>query len=793
MSSVSFKRKRLDRATGLVLPPGQVRRVWDALHRGDVLLRLALCAGAALVLWLVTGGWAPPFAYRTGFVPRRDVVARVTFKLLDEDRTRHLIEQRKRETLGVYELDGPLLRTQRRDLEEKLKELVEFDAWDDVPVDLRKEFFSRLDAKNGPIVFRAIHAAFVGEGGVARLVRWLEPLLSEIEQAGILEDLDPAHVGESSNLYEIVVHPKGEPQRGQAVEVGKVRLREIRRQMPGRIERALGEHQLKEQIAPEQQIPEAQRALLASMLADWISPQLRSTLTFDAAETNRARERAMDEVRSNPVMTDYIAGQSSLASGGRPIGVQQMRLLAYEHSEFLRSRTVAERIAHSLASFGMYVAVYVLCGLYVHFRQPQLLAQFRKFVTVLGVTTVAVVLAWIAARDQWRGEIIPVILLSMTLAIAYPLELALLFSLTLSLVVTLVVGQSLAQFVVLSAASAASILLLGRVRSRTRLIYVGLMVGGVAGATALGVGTLVGMSYGAPNLFSMPWMDEAPRDAMSESLRSLLVGSAWYSLCSVMAGVFMTGLLPFVEKLFDVQTDISLLELGDNRHPLLQELVRRAPGTYNHSINVASIGEAAADAIGANGLLVHVGAYFHDIGKMLKPDYFVENQGPEPNRHESLAPAMSTLVIISHVKDGANLARQHRLPQAIIDFIEQHHGTTLVEYFYRQATRQSESDPDGTEIDESSFRYPGPKPQTKETAVLMLADAVESASRTLVDPTPSRIESLVRDISLKRLLDGQFAECALTLEELRTIEDSLIKSLTAVYHSRVKYPDQQTA
>src|SRR5947207_1573449 len=217
----------------------------------------------------------------------------------------------------------------------------------------------------------------------------------------------------------------------------------------------------------------------------------------------------------------------------------------------------------------------------------------------------------------------------------------------------------------------------------------------------------------------------------------------------------MTGLLPFVERVFDVQTDISLLELGDVQHPLLQELVRRAPGTYNHSINVASIAEAAAEAIGANGLLVRVGAYFHDIGKMLKPGYFVENQGPDANRHESLLPAMSTLVIIAHVKDGADLARQHGLPQSIIDFIEQHHGTTLVEYFYRQAEEESERDPEGAEVDESSFRYPGPKPQTKEAGVLMLADSVESASRALVDPAPARIESLVHELAMKKLLDGQ--------------------------------------
>jgi hypothetical protein len=261
----------------------------------------------------------------------------------------------------------------------------------------------------------------------------------------------------------------------------------------------------------------------------------------------------------------------------------------------------------------------------------------------------------------------------------------------------------------------------------------------------------------------------------------------------VLSGLLMTGLLPFVERLFDVQTDLSLLELGDASHPLLQELARRAPGTYNHSINVASLGEAAAEAIGANGLLVRIGAYFHDIGKMAKPQYFVENQGQAPSRHESLMPAMSTLVIIAHVKDGAELARRHHLPQSVIDFIEQHHGTTLVEYFYDQANKMYASDPDRGEVDETSFRYPGPKPQSKEAGVMMLADAVESASRALVEPTPARIGGLVHDIVMKKLLDGQFDECGLTLRELNTVEDTLVKSVTAVYHSRIKYPDQQTA
>ncbi|MGL4462640.1 MAG: HDIG domain-containing metalloprotein, partial [Planctomycetia bacterium] len=210
----------------------------------------------------------------------------------------------------------------------------------------------------------------------------------------------------------------------------------------------------------------------------------------------------------------------------------------------------------------------------------------------------------------------------------------------------------------------------------------------------------------------------------------------------------------------------------------------------NHSVTVSIVSEAACKAIGANALLVRVGALFHDVGKMQKPQYFVENVGRDaPSRHAQLAPAMSTLVIIGHVKDGADLAVRHSLPQPIIDLIEQHHGTTVVEYFLNRATVENReaANPEET-VDESRFRYPGPKPQSREAAVLMLADCVESASRTLSEPTPARIEKLVHTLALNRLLDGQFNESGLTLSELRVVEESLAKSLSSVYHGRIKYP-----
>ena len=377
----------------------------------------------------------------------------------------------------------------------------------------------------------------------------------------------------------------------------------------------------------------------------------------------------------------------------------------------------------------------------------------------------------LSAEEAWRAEIVPLLVFAMTVAIAYDEDLSLLLAAEVALVVVIGLGRGLTDYITLAAASAAMVFWMGRIRSRSKLIYVGLWAGAVAMTTQLGASLL----------------EERQLDWQ------LLYEAGRTGVWALLAGFLMTGLLPFIEKSFGVLTDLSLLEVGDIAHPLLQELVRRAPGTYNHSINVASIGEAAAEAIGARGLLVRVGAYFHDIGKMLKPAYFVENQGQQANRHESLVPAMSTLVIIAHVKEGAELARQYNLPQPIIDLIVEHHGTTLVEYFYHRATERSQADPNGSEVDEQSYRYPGPKPSSRESAVMMLADAVESASRALTEPTPARIVSLVHDLAMKRLLDGQFDECGLTLEELDLIEQSLVKSLTAVYHGRVKYPDQRTA
>lgn len=473
-------------------------------------------------------------------------------------------------------------------------------------------------------------------------------------------------------------------------------------------------------------------------------------------------------VREDPTT---VSRGESLALEGVPLSQEKIALLAAEQRAYEATLPRLWIIERFLASLVVILALQALCGYLILRRDPRLFEDSRRLAILHLMAAVTVLLAHAVTFDPWRAEIIPLLLFGMTVGIAYQRELANIFSLALATVLAMANGHSLGEVIVLAGVVTAAVVQIGRIRSRRKLIKVGLNTALVAAVLTCAVEIVEGRSLDS----------------------RLLVHAGRNALWTLMSGFLITGLLPFIEGLFGVLTEISLLELGDVAHPLLQELVRRAPGTYNHSINVGSLGEAAAESIGAKGLLVRVGAYFHDIGKMLKPDYFVENQGLEGSRHDALNPAMSTLIIIAHIKDGADLARQHKLPRAIIDLIEQHHGTTLVEYFFRRASERQDANPDASDPQESSFRYPGPKPQTIEAAVLMLADAVESASRALVDPAPARIENLVESVAMKKLLDGQFDECGLTLRKLRLVQESLIKSLTSAYHGRVKYPDQQSA
>jgi putative nucleotidyltransferase with HDIG domain len=263
--------------------------------------------------------------------------------------------------------------------------------------------------------------------------------------------------------------------------------------------------------------------------------------------------------------------------------------------------------------------------------------------------------------------------------------------------------------------------------------------------------------------------------------------AGWHALATFLVGLFIQSLLPLIEKIFRIATSMTLLDYSDANQPLLKRLAMEAPGTFSHSLLLGSIAEAAAEAIDCNGLLCRVGAYYHDIGKINKPSYFVENEIGSTSRHVELSPAMSQLIIVGHVKDGIEMAKEYGLPAVLRQFIETHHGTTLIEYFYSEAKKKQ--DEKQSPPSESEFRYAGPKPRTKEAAIVMLADTVEGAVRSMHgELTPTKIEAAVHNMAMKRLQDGQFDECELSLRELSQIEASISKTLAAHHHGRIAYP-----
>lgn len=477
------------------------------------------------------------------------------------------------------------------------------------------------------------------------------------------------------------------------------------------------------------------------------------------------RETAKSSDR--PVLEKYPRG-TVLVPLGQPIQERQLELLEEEHQAYLESLGRLEHWGRGIALFLIFSLLTFLVVMYVVRFQTSLAQSLPMIFGVCVLILATMALGLFLSQAPWHAVFLPMTITAMMLTLAYNPQFALLMSFSLSCAMAILLGAPVEHLLVQMGGLAAAVLLLRHVRSRTRLVQVS------SGA---------GLAYLAMTVATCLLTGQTWQLMLGDAVRNFLWGS--------LAGFLLTGLLPLVERCFTIVTDISLLELADGSHPLLQELVKRAPGTYTHSITVATLAESAAEAIGANPLLVRVGSYFHDVGKMLKPQYFIENQTGE-NRHDELEPALSTLIIIGHVKDGIALAQQYGLPVPVIDFIVQHHGTTLVEYFYREAMRLHENNGTAGPDLEACFRYPGPKPQNRENGILMLADAVESTSRSLANPTPGSLHKLVHDLLMKRLLDGQFEESGLTLTELHLIEESLSKSLIALFHARIKYPEGES-
>ncbi|MCL4221973.1 MAG: HDIG domain-containing protein [Phycisphaerales bacterium] len=510
----------------------------------------------------------------------------------------------------------------------------------------------------------------------------------------------------------------------------------------------------------------------------------RPTFQFDSARTGRAQQEAAEAVL--PVIENIALGQRIFARGD-VLNQRQYRIYQQELLEFGKRAGMMTVWLKRLSLVGTVGLLSALLMGYVATFCRTISSSHSRLIWLAALVLMAQALACAGTVFEPRyvtfTAVVPVVLVAVLLSIAYDQRTAMAVGSLTALLTALSVAQPAEVFCVMLVGIGAAVWRLPEIRDRQTLVIMSLWVAGalVAGTVVTG---LISRPVGAPTF------QQVMRDALLAGFGGLTIG-----------GVTLF-VLPLIERAFNISTSLTLIELRDPKQPLLRELQRRAPGTYNHSLNVASISETAADVIGANGLLTYVGALYHDIGKMNKPEYFVENQAGGPSKHDRLSPAMSLLVIVGHVKDGMEIAREYGLPKTLRHFIEAHHGTTLVEYFYHRARALAKeaagegrdgTAPAGESEDERlpsevDYRYPGPKPRTKECAILMMADAVESATRSLAEPTPSRIESLVQALANKRLMDGQFDECDLTFRELHLIVDSLSKSVASIYHGRIVYP-----
>lgn len=756
------------------------------LLSGNSLIQLALASSSLMLLVIIFQVWRPPFSFREGQIPERDVVARVAFDLVDAQQTKLLRDQRRRETLCYYENRPQSISQLRSALQNQFLALLSDKSSDQLAPEqlaslqsLIKDVTLEGSALTVDHALKHLRNLLSDRDQLNKFAQVLQKLVSPFSERGVLKSL--GHDSDQGSQRSIMVIPVGSPNDEVFVDVSTVLRAGLVANLPT---------QVSEVFQQEYQSPDS--SVVGKMVANFLVANLPETLTYRSDLSEKARRNAEAAVPEATV--SYFPTVSRLATAGQPLTqVNQLPLLRAEYEAWLNQLGAGYTVSRIAAFVGLLLGIFSFCAYYIQYSSDsRLLTQPISMIRLLGLAVVACLVCKLAARDPARAEILPLLVSTIVMAFTFGRQIAVLVSTSLVLIVCWGLGLGMVELVTMLAGCWAASLLLGRIRNRSKLIYVGLATGGIVLITHVWMDVVIGRLGSFYPVASEA--DFAASGSATSSPLWVVFGEALRAGGnSVLAAALVSAGLPVFERIFGVQTDLKLLELGDASHQLLRQLAQRAPGTYNHSINVAAIAEAAADSIGAHGLLTRVGAYFHDIGKIFKPNYFIENQDASENCHDSLQPAMSTLVIIAHVKDGADLARQHRLPQRIVDFIEQHHGTTLVEYFYKEATKRSQEDPNKEDVLETAFRYPGPKPQTVEAAVLMLADAVESASRTQVEPTASRLQNLVEKIAMKKLMDGQFDECGLTLKQLDIIKTSLTKSLTSIYHGRVSYSGQESA
>lgn len=739
---------------------------WRDRIRGAVGWPLVVAAGFwACASVIVTTG-DEPLGYAVGKELFQPVVARVGFERVDQNETKKFQRAQQQLVPNYYRYNSALA--------------------DQIKAEIRS-FYSAVKASETFEAFAAAHrdrwpldeAMFsVMKPWTERSASILEEELTSLEtrlkqqhmtaQPGVDREIN--YTGKTVKFEDVtlVPNPEADAPGGNDDGARQIPFRDVAAAELNYAENGKHVARVAIDVVPPG-FPIAARPVLETIVKRSIAPEGQPpnpVFVYDEVRTKREIEKAGDvEPRTLPVKKG-----EELVSAGK-ISQQDYALLQAEHAEYLKQRETDNELRKEWAKrrFGlMGVTLLLTIGLAVFtFRCQPRIAQ--KAPRAVGVATLLIgMLAFdryflleIGNSPMWA--VTTVTMTAAILTVAYSQLFAFGATSALALLTALILGAPYGLMVLLVTVAAVTVLMLREIRTRMKMVKVGV-------ATAVAAGVSAACTLAA--------------DGQPMSSDVLVAAIAAF----VGVGIVLV-LLPVIERAFRITTSQTLLEWADTSRPILRELIEKAPGTWQHSHLLGSMAENAAEEIGANGLLVRVGAYYHDIGKTCKPHYFIENQDANISAHRGLAPSMSLLVILSHVKDGLALAKEHGVPPILHQFIAEHHGTTVVRYFHHLASEEAKASGFASrEISDTDFRYPGPKPRTREAAILMVCDGVEGAVRSLHEPTAGRIETVVHDVLMARLMDGQFDDCDITLRELAIIERCLVKSLRAIHHGRIAYP-----
>jgi putative nucleotidyltransferase with HDIG domain len=716
--------------------------------------------------------------YNLGDVVERDIKAPRDFFIEDQSATEKNRQQVMAEVLTVYDYDANLAKTLSRNVAQSFADIRAFIESEQKEQQLEQEnqaepaeiplpnrnvslhtlVWEKQDQFEGIIgigVSIGAYKALVKEGFSKEIADFIARILTKILANGVVTN------------KEILLKELDKGIILRDVETKKER-------MVGNLNQFYGLDQAKAMVRTiGQPYLKELEYTIKNLVIDFVQELIQPNITLNRSETEERKNKAAEEIK--PVLYKIKAGEMLLREGERVNEVDLLKLKA------LQAKTKKEQILLSGLGAAMLLMCLLITTYILHLNRQGPMANYHNK-NLLLIASVALTFFFLAAISASFSELLthnsPIAIPASSIYFGIPLASA-------AMIICLFLGLTVAIQIALVLAIGFAVIF-----QNSFEIFIYFMINGTMAAYWLRscrerkIFIAAGAKLGLLNVV----LATSINFYMGEfSSTKLLWDWAFAFMGGIGAGVVTAGIVPLVEIAFDYTTDISLLELANLDRPIMRRLMIEVPGTYHHSVIVGSLVEAAAMEIGANPLLAKVCGYYHDIGKIKKPLYFIENQTNGKNKHDKLAPSMSSLILIAHIKDGVEIAREIKLGQEIIDTIRQHHGTSLIKFFYEKAKQLKGGD--AVKID--NFRYPGPKPQTKETGLVMLADVVEAASRTLDNPTPSRIQGLVQNLINKIFSDGQLDSCELTLKDLHNIAKSFNKILYGIHHHRIEYTEGQ--